>query len=77
MRVPISRMRLPKALYAMAAGMAATFGSPVSAVLLAIELLLFEFRPRSFLPVAFAATVAAGARFALKMQYPGLKRSKG
>src|SRR4051794_21962061 len=30
-----------------AAGMAATFGSPVSAVLLAIELLLFEFRPRS------------------------------
>src|SRR5581483_10113236 len=43
-----------------AAGMAATFGSPVSAVLLAIELLLFEFRPRSFIPVALAATVAAG-----------------
>jgi chloride channel protein, CIC family len=53
-----------------AAGMAATFGSPVSAVLLAIELLLFEFRPRSFLPVALAATVAAGGRFALHMQYP-------
>ena len=33
-----------------AAGMAATFGSPVSAVLLAIELLLFEFRPRSIVP---------------------------
>jgi chloride channel protein, CIC family len=53
-----------------AAGMAATFGSPVSAVLLAIELLLFEFRPRSFIPVALAATVAAGTRFAMKMQYP-------
>src|SRR5580700_1952059 len=53
-----------------AAGMAATFDRPVSAVLLAIELLLFEFRPRSFLPVALAATVAAGARFALHMQYP-------
>ena len=33
-----------------AAGMAATFGSPVSAVLLAIELLLFEYRPRSLDP---------------------------
>jgi len=38
-----------------AAGMAATFGAPVSAVLLAIELLLFEFRPRSLIPVALAA----------------------
>jgi len=45
-----------------AAGMAATFGSPVSAVLLAIELLLFEFRPRSIIPVALAASTAAGAR---------------
>src|SRR6476660_5575643 len=45
-----------------AAGMAATFGSPVSAVLLAIELLLFEFRPRSIIPVALAATCAAGMR---------------
>jgi H+/Cl- antiporter ClcA/CBS domain-containing protein len=53
-----------------AAGMAATFAAPVSAVLLAIELLLFEFRPRSFLPVALASTVAAGARFALHMPYP-------
>src|SRR5262249_11053373 len=34
-----------------AAGMAATFGSPVSAVLLAVELLLFEYRPRSLVPV--------------------------
>lgn len=45
-----------------AAGMAATFGSPVSAVLLAIELLLFEFRPQSIIPVALAASVAAGMR---------------
>lgn len=47
-----------------AAGMAATFGSPVSAVLLAIELLLFEFRPRSIIPVALAASAAAGVRMA-------------
>lgn len=45
-----------------AAGMAATFGSPLSAVLLAIELLLFEFRPRSIIPVAFAASAATGIR---------------
>ena len=37
-----------------AAGMAATFGTPVSALLLAIELLLFEFRARSIIPVALA-----------------------
>ncbi len=45
-----------------AAGMAATFGSPVSAVLLAIELLLFEYRPRSVVPVALAAVAATGFR---------------
>jgi CIC family chloride channel protein len=53
-----------------AAGMAATFGSPVSAVLLAIELLLFEFSPRSFIPVALATATAAGLRFALHLRYP-------
>src|SRR5437588_1248699 len=47
-----------------AAGMAATFGSPVSAVLLAVELLLFELRPRSVIPVAFAAATATGVRIA-------------
>lgn len=41
-----------------AAGMTAIFGTPFSAILLAIELLLFEFRPRSFIPVAFAALTA-------------------
>src|SRR5512143_3224311 len=45
-----------------AAGMAATFGSPVSAVLLAIELLLFEFRPRSIIPVALASATATAVR---------------
>jgi chloride channel protein, CIC family len=45
-----------------AAGMAATFGSPVSAVLLAIELLLFEYRPRSIIPVALASAAATGMR---------------
>ena len=45
-----------------AAGMSATFGSPVSAVLLACELLLFEWRPRSLVPVAMASAVAAAAR---------------
>src|SRR3954471_18688294 len=41
-----------------AAGMAATFGSPVAAVLLAVELLLFEYRPRSLIPVSLAAATA-------------------
>ncbi|HET7462130.1 MAG TPA: chloride channel protein [Longimicrobium sp.] len=48
-----------------AAGMAATFGSPVSAVLLAVELLLFEYRARSVIPVALAAAAATGVRLAL------------
>ncbi len=48
-----------------AAGMAATFGSPVAAVLLAIELLLFEYRSRSIIPVALAASAATGVRIAL------------
>ncbi|HLX63834.1 MAG TPA: chloride channel protein [Planctomycetota bacterium] len=45
-----------------AAGMAATFGCPVSALILAIELLLFEYRPRSVIPVALACVTAAGIR---------------
>ena len=47
-----------------AGGMAATFGSPVSAVLLAIELLLFEYKPRSLVPVALASVTATGVRAA-------------
>jgi CIC family chloride channel protein len=42
-----------------AAGMTATFGTPVAAMLLAVELLLFEWKPRSFVPVAVACVVAA------------------
>ena len=47
-----------------AAGMSATFGAPVSAVLLSIELLLFEYRARSLIPVALASATAAGVRMA-------------
>ncbi len=53
-----------------AAGMAATFGSPVSAVLLAVELLLFEFRPRSMVPVALAAAMATAIRLAWVGAHP-------
>ena len=45
-----------------AAGMSATFAAPISAVLLAVELLLFEWKPRSLIPVALASTVAGAAR---------------
>ncbi|WP_353153575.1 chloride channel protein [Herminiimonas fonticola] len=44
------------------AGMTAVFGTPVAAVLLAVELLLFEWRPRSLLPVMLACAVAAFCR---------------
>jgi chloride channel protein, CIC family len=47
-----------------AAGMAATFGAPISAVVLAVELLLFEFRPRSIIPVALASATATGVHYA-------------
>src|SRR5205085_2958518 len=49
-----------------AGGMAATFGTPVAAVLLAVELLLFELKPRSLIPVALAAAVAALLRTMLR-----------
>jgi H+/Cl- antiporter ClcA/predicted transcriptional regulator len=42
-----------------AAGMTGVFGTPIAAVLLAVELLLFEWKPRSFVPVVTAAMVAA------------------
>ena len=53
-----------------AAGMAATFGTPVAAVLLAVELLLFEYRPRSIIPVALAAATATGVRIAFQGSGP-------
>ena len=45
-----------------AAGMAATFGTPIAATLLAVELLLFEWKPRSFVPVALASASAMATR---------------
>jgi H+/Cl- antiporter ClcA len=48
-----------------AAGMAATFDAPLASVLLAVELLLFEWRPRSFIPVAGAVAVATIIRVPL------------
>jgi H+/Cl- antiporter ClcA len=48
-----------------AAGMAATFGSPLAAVVLAIELLLFEFSTRAFIPLVVATSIAGGVHAAL------------
>src|SRR3954449_178741 len=45
-----------------AAGMTAVFGTPIAAVLLAVELLLFEWKPRSFIPVVVACLTAAVER---------------
>jgi H+/Cl- antiporter ClcA len=45
-----------------AAGMSATFATPIAAVLLAVELLLFEWKPRSVIPVALASATAGAAR---------------
>jgi chloride channel protein, CIC family len=47
------------------AGMAAIFGSPIAAIFLAIELLLFEFSPRSIIPVALACITAAAGHHLL------------
>jgi len=48
-----------------AAGMSAIFSTPIAAVLLAVELLLFEWKPRSFIPVAMASAVAGALRVPL------------
>ena len=45
-----------------AAGMAATFNTPLAGILVAIELLVFEFRARSFIPISIASLIATGAR---------------
>jgi len=47
-----------------AAGMSATFSAPISSILLAVELLLFEWRPRSLVPVTVASLIAAALRIA-------------
>jgi H+/Cl- antiporter ClcA/predicted transcriptional regulator len=48
-----------------AAGMAATFNAPLASILLAVELLLFEMRPRSFVPVTIAVVIATAVRWPL------------
>jgi H+/Cl- antiporter ClcA len=62
------------------AGMTAVFGTPLAAILLAVELLLFELRPRSLLPVALSCAVAgflrplwteAGPLFPITTEAPG------
>jgi H+/Cl- antiporter ClcA len=52
------------------AGMSAIFGSPLAAVLLAIELLLFEFSPRSIIPVTLACITGAGMHIFLFGKQP-------
>jgi CIC family chloride channel protein len=48
-----------------AAGMSATFNTPIAGVILAIELLLFEFKSRSFIPLAIASTLATAVHMQL------------
>lgn len=48
-----------------AGGMSATFAAPVSSVLFAVELLVFEFKPRSLVPIALASAAADAIRVAL------------
>ncbi|HEY1121217.1 MAG TPA: chloride channel protein [Haloferula sp.] len=60
-----------------AAGMAAVFGTPLAAVLLALELLLFEFRSRSLIPVALAAGSAMAVRACFGEPFPMLPLASG
>jgi CBS domain-containing protein len=53
-----------------AAGMTTVFGTPIAAMMIAVELLLFEWTPRSFIPVAAAAITAAMERPLLGLQQP-------
>jgi len=53
-----------------AAGMAATFSTPIAGVILAIELLLFEFKSRSFIPLVIASTLATSLHLLLMGRGP-------
>jgi H+/Cl- antiporter ClcA/CBS domain-containing protein len=53
-----------------AAGMAATFSTPIAGVILAIELLLFEFKSRSFIPLVIASSIATSVHFWLMGRGP-------
>ncbi|MDN5925340.1 MAG: chloride channel protein, partial [Xanthomonadales bacterium] len=63
MRVTASERKVLLAAGA-AAGMAAVFGAPLASLVMAVELLLFELRPRSLIPVALATVTAVGVRYA-------------
>lgn len=52
------------------AGMAATFSTPIAGVIIAIELLLLEFRSRSFIPLVISSVMATGIRFWLIGRQP-------
>jgi H+/Cl- antiporter ClcA/CBS domain-containing protein len=56
-----------------AAGMAATFSTPIAGVILAIELLLFEFKSRSFIPLVIASTLATSVHVQVMGQGPMFK----
>src|SRR5579885_210984 len=58
-----------------AAGMSATFNTPIAGVILAIELLLFEFRARSFIPLVIASTLATAVHMQLLGAGPMFKVS--
>jgi H+/Cl- antiporter ClcA len=58
-----------------AAGMAAVFGSPLSALILVVELLLFELKPRSLIPVALAAVAATSVHYAIDGTAPAFPMS--
>ena len=52
------------------AGMTTVFGTPIAAIMLAVELLLFEWSPRSFIPVAVAGVIAEVERTFLHLPSP-------
>jgi chloride channel protein, CIC family len=58
-----------------AAGMSATFNTPIAGVILAIELLLFEFKSRSFIPLVIASTLATAVHMQLLGAGPMFKVS--
>jgi chloride channel protein, CIC family len=58
-----------------AAGMSATFNTPIAGVILAIELLLFEFKARSFIPLVIASTLATAVHMQLLGAGPMFKVS--
>src|SRR5579883_233959 len=56
-----------------AAGLAATFSTPIAGVVLAIELLLFEFKTRSFIPLVIASAISTATRIAIVGPDPVIK----